>query len=192
MINKNVLNLRLLALKVFSEIMSHCHKTTVVTDQIKKTRLGLQNISIDYVQGLSKLYCSSYFDANGNEATLTQAERLQTLKTLQDFSQISKTVRLSNIFLTAFAEVVQSAEMSAGPREDVLLKLDVLIAMMDKVKLKKENYIALMRGVKLLVNDKQTQKKGYQILSKVIERYEIEKVDELSQIRTEITPMMKG
>ena len=82
--------------------------------------------------------------------------------------------------------------MSAGPREDVLLKLDVLIAMMDKVKLKKENYIALMRGVKLLVNDKQTQKKGYQILSKVIERYEIEKVDELSQIRTEITPMMKG
>ena len=46
--------------------------------------------------------------------------------------------------------------MSAGPREDVLLKLDVLIAMMDKVKLKKENYIALMRGVKLLVNDKQT------------------------------------
>lgn len=49
MINKNVLNLRLLALKVFSEIMSHCHKTSVVTDQIKKTRVGLQNISIDYV-----------------------------------------------------------------------------------------------------------------------------------------------
>jgi len=50
--------------------------------------------------------------------------------------------------------VVQSAEMSSGPRDDILLKLDVLIAMMEKVKLKKENYIALMRGVKFLVNDK--------------------------------------
>jgi len=56
--------------------------------------------------------------------------------------------------LTGFAEVVQSAEMSSGPRDDILLKLDVLIAMMEKVKLKKENYIALMRGVKFLVNDK--------------------------------------
>lgn len=70
--------------------------------------------------------------------------------------------------------------MSNGPRDDVLLKLDVLIAMMEKVSLKKENYVALMRGVKYLVNDKQTQKKGYKILSRVIERYEIERVEELS------------
>jgi hypothetical protein len=82
--------------------------------------------------------------------------------------------------------------MSNGPRDDVLLKLDVLIAMMEKVSLKKENYVALMRGVKYLVNDKQTQKKGYKILSRVIERYEIERVEELSQIKTEITPLMKG
>ncbi len=82
--------------------------------------------------------------------------------------------------------------MSNGPRDDVLLKLDVLIAMMEKVSLKKENYVALMRGVKYLVNDKQTQKKGYKILSRVIERYEIECVEELSQIKTEITPLMKG
>jgi hypothetical protein len=82
--------------------------------------------------------------------------------------------------------------MSSGPRDDVLLKLDVLIAMMEKVKLKRENYVALMRGVKFLVNDKQTQKKGYKILSKVIKSYEIEKVEDLAQIRSEITPMMKG
>lgn len=82
--------------------------------------------------------------------------------------------------------------MSNGPRDDVLRKLDVLIAMMEKVSLKKENYVALMRGVKYLVNDKQTQKKGYKILSRVIERYEIERVEELSQIKTEITPLMKG
>ena len=49
-----------------------------------------------------------------------------------------------------------------------MLNLDVLIAIMDTVKLKKENYINVMRGVKLLVGDKQTQKKGYKLLSKVI------------------------
>jgi len=94
--------------------------------------------------------------------------------------------------LTAFAEVAQQAELSNGPRDDVLFKLDVLIAMMEKVTLKKENYVALMRGVKYLVNDKQTQKKGYKILSRVIERYEVERVEELSQIKAEITPLMKG
>ena len=83
MVNKNILNLRSLALRVFSEIINHCRVTSVVTDQIKKTRTGLQSISTDYVQGLSKLYCStSYFDVNGNEATLTHAERSQILKTL--------------------------------------------------------------------------------------------------------------
>jgi hypothetical protein len=49
MVNKNVLNLRPLALRVFSEIINHCRVTPVVTEQIKQTRLGLQKISIDYV-----------------------------------------------------------------------------------------------------------------------------------------------
>lgn len=40
--------------------------------------------------------------------------------------------------------------------------------MMDKVKLNKANYVSLMRGVKVFINDKQTQKKGYTILAKVI------------------------
>jgi len=39
--------------------------------------------------------------------------------------------------LTGFAEVIQIAEL--GIREDTLLKLDVMIAMMEKVTLKKEN-----------------------------------------------------
>jgi hypothetical protein len=37
-----------------------------------------------------------------------------------------------------------------------MLHLDILIAIMDKVKLKKENYVALMRGVKIFVEDKTT------------------------------------
>ena len=54
-----------------------------------------------------------------------------------------------------------------------------MISMMEKVTLKKENQVALMRGVKLLVNDRQSQKKGYKILAKVIEKYEIEKIEDL-------------
>lgn len=41
MVNKNVLMLRPLALKVFSELINHCRTTKVVTEQIKKTRIGL-------------------------------------------------------------------------------------------------------------------------------------------------------
>ncbi len=74
----------------------------------------------------------------------------------------------------------------------MLLQLDVLIALMDQVKLKKENYIEVMRGVRLFVTDKQTQKKGYKILAKVIDKFELSNLAELVEIKTEITPMMKG
>lgn len=57
MVNKNVLGLRAVALRAFSDTIHHCKVTPVVTDQVKKTRLGLARISHDYVQGLSKLYC---------------------------------------------------------------------------------------------------------------------------------------
>lgn len=63
---------------------------------------------------------------------------------------------------------------------------------MEKVKLKKENYVALMRGVKIFVDDRATQKKGYRILTKIIERFDLETFDQLIEIKQEITPMMKG
>jgi hypothetical protein len=56
MVNKDTYGLRTLALKVFSEIINHCRNTKQITDQIKQTRLGLQRISLSYVEGLSKLY----------------------------------------------------------------------------------------------------------------------------------------
>jgi|694.fasta_scaffold139446_1 hypothetical protein len=37
-----------------------------------------------------------------------------------------------------------------------MLQLDIIIALMEKVKLKKDNYVALMRGVKIFVDDKAT------------------------------------
>lgn len=73
-----------------------------------------------------------------------------------------------------------------------MLQLDIIIALMEKVKLKKENYVALMRGVKIFVDDKATQKKGYKILTKVVERFDLESFEQLVEIKTEITPLMKG
>jgi len=63
---------------------------------------------------------------------------------------------------------------------------------MEKVKLKKENYVTLMRGVKIFLDDKATQKKGYKILTKIVERFDLESFDQLLEIKQEITPMMKG
>jgi hypothetical protein len=73
-----------------------------------------------------------------------------------------------------------------------MLQLDILVALMEKVKLKKENYVALMRGVKIFVDDRVTQKKGYKILTKVVERFDLENFDQLLEIKQEITPLMKG
>lgn len=56
------------------------------------------------------------------------------------------------MFLTEFANLlvrVESQEAKAlaiAPRE-----IEVLKAMMEKVKLKKENYVALMRGMKVFI-----------------------------------------
>jgi len=55
-ISKNILGLRNVGLKVFSTLIQHCRKTKVVDEEIKKTRKGLINISMDYVNGLVKLY----------------------------------------------------------------------------------------------------------------------------------------
>jgi len=54
-LEKNLLGLRNTALKTFSSIISHCRNTKVVDDEIKLTRKGLQNISMDYIQGFVQL-----------------------------------------------------------------------------------------------------------------------------------------
>lgn len=58
--------------------------------------------------------------------------------------------------MQSFAEVASLIEQigGVGQRDQILLQIDVLFAMMDKVKLNKANYVALMRGVKVFVNDK--------------------------------------
>jgi hypothetical protein len=51
-LNKNLLGLRVMALKSFSALIAHCRSTTNVDAEIKKTRKGLQNIAMDYINGL--------------------------------------------------------------------------------------------------------------------------------------------
>ena len=54
--------------------------------------------------------------------------------------------------------------------------------MMEKVKLKKENYISLMKGLKDFINNSSTQKISYKILAKIIEKYDVTQFSELFQI----------
>ena len=64
--------------------------------------------------------------------------------------------------------------------------------MMEKVKLKKENYIALMKGLKVFIDNSSSQKFAYKLLAKIIEKYELENLGELFQIQQELNPLLTG
>ena len=49
-----------------------------------------------------------------------------------------------------------------------------------------------MQYVKIFADDRQTQKKGYKILAKVIERFELQSLDDILEIKQTITPIMQG
>ena len=94
-------------------------------------------------------------------------EQANVLRTMQDFCSIMPATKLSNFFLVTFSEVSLEQEAAFNAAKDVRgyviapdpeigFKLDVLIAMLEKVRLKKENYIEVMRSVKLFVDNKQT------------------------------------
>jgi hypothetical protein len=122
-ISKNLLGMRNLGLKVFSSLIKHCRKTKVVDEEIKKTRKGLINISMDYVNGLVQLYTQD----SQEEKMLQEMAQNESMKAgkeikakfyrsegqgvilaaLQDFCSISKSGKLSNLFLTSFAQLVQ-------------------------------------------------------------------------------------
>ena len=74
----------------------------------------------------------------------------------------------------------------------MIKSLDVLLAMMEKVKLKKENYITLMKGLKVFIDDKHTQKHGYKLLAKVIEKYEVTDINEVLTIQRELNALIQG
>lgn len=115
-----------------------------------------------YVKGLSTLYCNqaqlmnNVAEAAGNPAKIpmNDAEKRQVLKTLKDFSSIAKSGTLNNLFLVTFAELVEKKKNSTATLAEVLLQLDVLIAILEKVRLKRENYLTLMQHVKVFAEDR--------------------------------------
>lgn len=123
---------------------------------------------------------------------MSDTDRAQVLVTLKDFSSVAKIGTLNNLFLTTFAELVDRKQNHSIELQETMLQCDVLIAILEKVRLKRENYLTLMQHVKIFVDDRNTQKKGYKILAKVIERFELANLDEIAEIKQTITPMMKG
>lgn len=65
---------------------------------------------MDYIEGLSNLYFSPSYDEKGEVIYMSDMEKTQILKTLQDFSSVAKSVKLSNLFLQSFAEVAALIE----------------------------------------------------------------------------------
>lgn len=123
--------------------------------------------------------------------------QVKILETLKDFASIAKGGKLNNLFLTSFAEVVQQKEALQRNQpealDSILKSLDVLTVILEKAKLKKDNQLILMQGIKVFLNDFQTKKKAYKLLAKIVENYDLENgIEELNQIHQELTPLVEG
>ena len=115
-------------------------------------------------------------------------ESSQLLKTMQDFASISKQTKLSNMFLEAYASLVHMHEETLTMQQQgqhaadvflvrynqILRRFDVLISLIEKVKLKKENQMSLLQGIKALIQDGRTKKKAYKLMAGVVKRFEFE------------------
>ena len=100
------------------------------------------------------------------------------LDAIKDFGRIAKASKLNNMFLQSFAEVVEMKESQEGldyisPSETnmILKQLDVLIALVNQVNLKKDNQIVLMQGIKSFIRDGKTKKKAYKLLSEIVGKF---------------------
>ena len=49
-----------------------------------------------------------------------------------------------------------------------------------------------MKGLKVFIDCRDTQKQAYKLMAKIIEKYELENVGELMQIQKELNPMLMG
>ena len=52
--------------------------------------------------------------------------------------------------------------------------MDVLFALMQKTKLKKENQLAMMKGIKAFIEDTRTKKRAYKLMARIVEKYELD------------------
>ena len=176
--NKDLLGMRSVALKTYSSLINHCRHTKVVDEEIKKTRKGLINISMDYVQGLATLYTQddttfgSVQDTEEKVKFYRSAQQGQILKTLQDFASVAKAGKLNNLFLQSFTQL--QSQMQTQSKESLLRNLDVLISLMNNVKLKKDNQKELMQGLKVFLKDPKTKNKAYKLLALIVQKYDLD------------------
>lgn len=123
---------------------------------------------------------------------MNDQEKTQVLVTLKDFSSIAKKGTLNNMFLMTFAELADRKQNKSIEAAEMHLQMDVLIAILEKVTLKRDNYLTLMQNLKSFIADRQTQKKGYKLVSKVVERIELTNLDDIAEIKAVINPIMAG
>lgn len=71
------------------------------------------------------------------------------------------------------------SQINVLDQDDLLRNLDVLIALLNNVKLNKENQLELMKGVKEFINNKKTKKKAYKLLALIVEKYQLEDIKEI-------------
>lgn len=122
------------------------------------------------------------------------------LLTLRDFCKIAKKSGLNNLFLQSFAELVQQKESQSQNKilsqmeiNQVLRSMDVIIAMVAEVQLKRENQIALMQGIKVFVADIKTRKKAYRLLALVVQNFDLTNgIEELKGIKRDVSPILEG
>lgn len=99
---------------------------------------------------------------------------------------------MNNMFLMTFAELADRKQNKSIEAAEMHLQMDVLIAILEKVTLKRDNYLTLMQNLKSFIADRQTQKKGYKLVSKVVERIELTNLDDIAEIKAVINPIMAG
>lgn len=104
---------------------------------------------------------------------------------------------MSNKFLTNFADLMtrfvpNESGMRLVSDPQAQRELEVMRAMMEKVKLTKDNYMSLMKGLKEFIHNHGTQKQAYKLLAKIIEKYELVNLEELVSIQKEINPLLVG
>ncbi len=107
---------------------------------------------------------------------LSDSDRKHILTTLQDFASIAKSVKLSNKFLAGFADLMVRFTPNIGgmrlvSEPQAMRELEVMKAMMEKVKLTKQNMVTLMKGTHEFIHCSFTQKAAYKLLAKIIEKY---------------------
>ncbi len=63
---------------------------------------------------------------------------------------------------------------------------------MEKVKLNKDNYVSLMKGLKVFIDCPASQKQSFKLLAKIIEKFEVSSIGEFILVQKDLKPLLVG